>query len=215
MSTKHGWVMFARYLRVLHDGKRITLGEFAEAAGLTVTHAGLILRGWMTLGRAHIAGWKASPGKQAIALWAYGRGTNAPYPGKKAGRTHQPIKPPSEMIAVESMLRLLEKDALTRDEVAEEAGLDPTWVSRFITALHKDLRMVHVKRWDVHFKRGGPPTARFRLGFDKYSMPRPKARDRNELAREWRARRKQRDAMHELVTTLAANASIFAQAQAA
>lgn len=215
MSTKHGWVMFARYLRVLHDGKQLTLGQFAEAAGLTVTHAGLVLRGWMTLGRVHIAGWQANPGMPSVALWAYGAGENAPYPGVKAARTHKPIKPASEMIAVESMLRLLESDALTRDELAEEAGVDATWASRFVTALHEELHMVYVKRWDVHFKRGGSPTARFRFGFDKRSAPRPKARDRNELAREYRARRKKRDAMHALVTTLAANASIFSQAQAA
>ena len=170
--------------------RRAGLGHVAAYRFIATLHA---------LRYAHVAGWEMEPGRNAMPLWAFGPGVDAPPPTHRPnGRPVQALRLPKRQVCpgvlhFVQLLRAIETPA-SATEVQEATGMHHTPVREFLDAMQA-LELAHVPLWG-HRPQGGAPMPQYQLGRGR-NAPEPtrvlqKQSHELDMARQRRARRHQR-----------------------
>lgn len=199
--------------------KKQTAIELAEASGYCRVHIRQLLRRMRDLGLIHIDHWKPQSVRNVMSpVWAFGKGVDAPLPLTKSGRVTQRdpeaagrLQPRIELVTFANLVKAM-VEPQTCLSLANVAGTDRNWTYRVLNHMHA-IKLVHIAEWETR-SRGGQPSAMFQIG-SKADAPRPRPMGAKEASRRRSQQRQQRKQMLRIVHALAANASIFSQAQAA
>lgn len=144
-------------------------------------------------GRLHICGWQQLPGKRPLALYAFGRGVDAPMPTKAPSGQKSRVKllPSStganaHLTAFEYLLREIEAGPCTPKEVAEASGIDLETARETLRLLEAH-SLAHIKAWHRPYK--GSPVPAYAFGPGKRA-PRPKPIPKSVIQAKYAAKRR-------------------------
>ena len=159
-----------------------TANDIARRLGLDDTALRATLRGMLQLGLAH-PGMLRIAGRSREAIWIMGEGQQCP-----DGRRIRPARPKAHLIGFAGLWRELEDGATSRQACAESGASKVTFV-RLLRHL-RGRQAAHITAWERDAI--GRPVAVWRIGSGRDAKKPTKPR--REANRQWRQRRRLRDA---------------------
>lgn len=150
------------------------------------------------------------PSRWCQATWKLGAGA----PGSRQTlRTLKPGKAGVALIHFAALVRALVASPASAAALAEATGCTVNTIRAQLNAMRK-AGVIYRAEWHRDHEYG-EWCVHWRFGIDKRDVPRPKAIPAQELRKRYKANRRAREATAAVIRALAANASIFTQAQAA
>jgi hypothetical protein len=185
---------YARLLAALRD-EPATISQFRARHGLSYCGAYAYIDGLHQLGRVHIARWEIASRIRPLAVYAFGRGTDAPCPPRtlggratKGGTIRTGRAPSATLIALDYLLREVELHPTTVHGLAEVTGVQRQALRRTVNQLLAD-RLIHVGEWDRSTSRA--PIPAYSIGPGR-NATRPRRATRAETNAKYWASRAQR-----------------------
>lgn len=146
----HGYVDLLANLR----NEPATVSAFRHRHGLSYCGSYAFILGLHRLGRVHVCGWDIKTRVRPMAIFAFGKGTDAPCPGKtaagretKGGHLPKGKAPPTTLVALEYLLRELEAEPTTVPQLMEATGMHRGPVARAIARLMAH-GFIRIGAWD-------------------------------------------------------------------
>lgn len=202
-----GWTGYATILRDLQR-KPTTAQDISARHGVQLQTARRVMARLHELRAVHIQAWtRPHPRGCSIPVWAYGPGADAIRPEPPSGTPRQPLSRSTalpELVQVVQMLRLLEREPISKTALSTEVGSQWANVGRFVEHC-RAIGLVRIADWDQRI-RGGAPAALYQLGSGP-DAKRPARQDRREIERR---SRRARQARAETVRLIAATAAPMA-----
>jgi hypothetical protein len=142
--------------------QRAGLGHVAAYRFIGTLHA---------LRYAHVVGWEMEPGRNAMPMWAFGPGADAPPPTVRPnGRPVQALRLPKRKVCpgvlhFVQLLRAIEVPAGAA-EVQAATGMHHSPVRDFLDTMQA-LELAHVPLYGHRQQGGGPPMPQYQLGYGR------------------------------------------------
>lgn len=185
----------------------MTARQVAEQHKCTVVVLRRILRCMVQMGVAHVSGWDNSIRGTPAAIFAGGKGKNAPPPTKASGEQMATpwgkgirSRPTVNLVLFASLIHGLDEGG-TIAELAERSGCNPATATKFVNHVRR-LGLAYVGAW--HQNWTGYPARVFMLGCRR-DVPRPKAMTLQEKSLRHYHARKAKEKQQ------AINSALFAQ----
>jgi len=178
-----GWVGYAKVLRHLQLWES-TAEQVGGAMCMSTQAAQRLLRRMHAVRLIRISRWSRSHvAQQRVAVWAFGGGPDAAYPGEVAPKPPDRTKNLSaQLIAFASFIRALDL-AKTVRELADLTGCDDQFIARVLERM-RALNLARVADWSKP-EASGPRSAMWELGSGS-NAPRPPRVPRREIdAKYW------------------------------
>lgn len=170
--------------------RAMTAQDVSDELGWNRTTISAILFRFWRLKILHIAGW--SPGKKGsrVAMYRFGEGEDAPYPGPNLPRwmaTLDRRKPRSEVISTAIFVRELLHGECSIADLQAATGMASRTV---LLALRKsrEVNFARISKWERRIGVGGLPTAYWSIG-SSANTPRPIPKTDAECRAASRARK--------------------------
>lgn len=178
---------YLNILRVVMDGPCGAV-QVAEAVATSPVTVHDILRRMADLGLIHEVDWSVSVKGPRRAVYAFGAGPRAPYPGKRRQHPVSVWTRRPELMTFANAIKAMSESAATSQEIVELSGLCRGTVRRMVNHA-QDIGLVHIGGW----YRGvvGPPVAMYALG-RRPNKQRPAPQSNKEACRQYLDRRAER-----------------------
>ena len=151
--------------------------------------------------------------KLTAARYRLGRPTGANLMPKIRLRPSDPGGGGAALIAFAALVRALAAAPISANDLVETTGCTINTIRMQLAALRK-ANVAYRAEWHRD-REAGEWCAHWRFGIDKRDAVKPRAKTRQELRKRYKSNRRERDATTAIIRMIAANASIFTQAQAA
>jgi hypothetical protein len=211
IKAPRGCVGYSKVIRFVFDEPK-TAEEVAEHFGITKDRAGLTMRQFVSAKLVHIAGWHKIPNKPGLpsAMYKYGDGEEAEYPGKRHPVKHERSKNIlASLLAVRQILTALEHP-ISINGIMDVTGCGYC----LVTGMVEQLRKRGICRIAEYVPRGGSPGCPERL-FVLGKGPdakRPPSQSKKEVYRRYYYARKARMEQQAMIMATAGNDSIWSKA---
>lgn len=201
-----GWVGYASIVRDLQR-KPTTAQDLSTRYGVMLQTMRRVMARLHDLRAVHIQAWTRPHARgTSIPVWAYGPGADASRPDLPSGTPRQPLSRSTalpELVQVVQMLRLLEREPISKTALSTEVGSQWANVGRFVDHC-RAIGLVRIADWDLRL-RGGAPAALYQLGGGP-DAKRPACQDRKDIERRSRQARRDRANTAKLIAATAAPA---------
>lgn len=207
-----GWTGYATILR---DLQRLptTAQEIAVRHDVQLQTARRVMARLHELRAVHVLTWtRPNVRGSSIPVWAFGPGTDAVRPEPPSGTPRQPLSRATalpELVQVVQMLRLLEREPISKTALSAAVGSQWGNVGRFVEHC-RSIGLVRIADWEQRI-RGGAPAALYQLGSGP-DVKRPARQDRREVERRSRQARLAKANTVRLIAATAAPTSITGRA---
>lgn len=209
-----GWSGYATILRDLQR-QPTTAQEIAVRHDVQLQTARRVMARFHELRAVHIQSWTRPHVRGcSIPVWAFGTGTDAIRPEPPSGTPRQPLSRSTslpELVQVVQMLRLLEREPISKTALSAEVGSQWGNVGRFVEHC-RAIGLVRIADWDQRI-RGGAPAALYQLGSGP-DAKRPARQDRREVERRSRLARQAKAQTARLIAATAAPPTMTGRAWA-
>jgi lambda repressor-like predicted transcriptional regulator len=170
----------------------------AATIGVSRTTANEVLKRMVSLGIAHISDWRASPKGPSQPVYAFGPGTPAPYPGKKAwARCDARLHFRPDLMAFANCVLAMLDGPTTRQDLSDLSGLSKSTLSNLLKHC-RALKLVRVADW---FHSAGPVAAMYAIGSSP-DTPRPAPETKAAHWKRYDQKRRSRQALLRLIPSL-------------
>lgn len=210
IKRTRGHGVYADVLRAVVDGG-CTWRDVSSRSGLETTTARRVLHVMEDMGLIHVADYRrvaAGIRTELLAVYAFGRGERAPWPGDGRPRRHGRItRPKVELVSFVHAIRVLMAGPHLGKTLAEETGLSPNTCSALLRKLHA-LRLIYISEYQERALSGlGYPM--YEWGPGERDVKKPAPLTDKQLWDKHNAIKRQRKAHLAALHALAANSSNF------
>ncbi|MDT7834983.1 hypothetical protein [Aquabacterium sp. OR-4] len=212
VGRRLGWTGYATILRDLQR-QPATAQEIAARHDVQLQTARRVMARLHELRAIHIRGWTRPHVRgSSIPIWAFGLGADVIRPDPPSGTPRQPLSRSTalpELVQVVQILRLLEREPISKTALAAEVGSQWANVGRFVEHC-RAIGLVRIADWEQRL-RGGAPAALYQLGSGP-DAKRPARQDRREIERRSRLARQAKAQTARLIAATAAPVGMGAAA---
>jgi hypothetical protein len=207
----HGFAGYANVIRFLFDEPK-TCTQIAEHFGITKASAQAMMRQCVTAKIVHVADWHKNPGERGlwVAMYKYGEGQEAAYPGKKRPVKHERknnIRP--NLLAVRHILTALEHP-ISMKGLIEITGCGYGAIHGMVTQLRKR-GICRIAEYVPRLGHAGCPERLFVLGRGPDAKKPPRMCEKDRAKRRYWAK-KARMEQQAMIMATAGNDSIWSNA---
>lgn len=184
-----GWTGYASILRDVWR-EPTTAQDLAARHDIQLQTARRIMARLHDLRCIHVVRWiRPHVRGCSIPVWAFGAGVDAQRPEPPSGTPRQPLTRATalpELVQVVQMLRVLEREPVSKGALSTEVGSQFSNVARFVDHC-RAIGLVRISDWERRL-RGGMPAALYQLGSGP-DAKRPAREARSEIERRSRQAR--------------------------